>query len=71
MTTTTENEARADRVSRALDKAGDTYDADREAAAVDMMTDLLHMLDRWYGVEPEAAHRMAWHHFQAEKAEEA
>jgi hypothetical protein len=65
----TENERRADRASRTLDKAGDAYSSDREEAAVDLMTDVLHMLDAWYGVEPEEAHRRAWHHFQAEKAE--
>lgn len=67
--TTTENEARADRAARTLDKAGDAYPDDREASAVDLMTDLLHMLDHWYGIEPEDAHRMAWHHFQAERNE--
>ena len=65
--TQTENEARAERAARTLDKMGDDYSSDREEAAVDLMTDLLHMLDEWYGTEPEAAHRMAWHHFMAER----
>lgn len=65
----TENEARADLAARALDKMGDDFSDDREEAAIDLMSNLLHMLDRWYGIEPEAAHRMAWHHFAAEKHE--
>ena len=69
--TMTENEARADLASRALDKMGDDFSTEREEAAIDLMTNLLHMLDQWYGVEPEAAHRMAWHHFVAEKEEAA
>jgi hypothetical protein len=69
MTTYTENEVRGERAARTLDKAGDAYPDDREASAVDLMTDLLHMLDIWYGVEPEAALRSAWHHFMAEREE--
>ena len=69
MTTLTENETRANRATLALDRMQDAYSSDREEAAVDLMTDILHMLDEWYGVEPEVAHRMAWHHFIAEKAD--
>ena len=46
---------------------GDDYSSDREEASVDLMADLLHMLDQWYGIEPEDAHRMAWHHYIAER----
>ena len=66
---TTANEARAELAARALDKMGDDFSSDREEAAVDLMANLLHMLDAWYGVEPEAALRSAWHHFMAEREE--
>jgi len=69
MTTYTENEVRGERAARTLDKMGDDYSSDREEAAVDLMADLLHMLDAWYGIEPEDAHRMAWHHFIEEREE--
>jgi U3 small nucleolar ribonucleoprotein component len=67
MTTQTENETRANRATLALDRMGDDYSSDREEAAVDLMTDLLHMIDKWYGIEPESALRSAWHHFMAER----
>ena len=66
------NFQRADRAYNTLltYQQRDGGDEDTETAIVDLMTDLLHMLDLYYGTKPEAAQRMAWHHFVAEKHEE-
>lgn len=66
--TTTENERRAERAYRAL-LYFDHEENEREDAAVDLITNLLHMLDLQYGLEPHDALRIAWDHFTAEKVE--
>lgn len=66
----TTNESRADRATRALDKAGDTYPSDREEAAVELMTDVLHMLNLYYGLEPVEALGSAWIVFINERGKE-
>jgi len=71
MTTYTKNEVRGNRAVLALDRMGDDYSSDREEAAVELMADILHMLDAWYGMEPEAALRSGWHHFMAERGTHA
>ena len=43
------------------------HEEEVETAAVDLMADLLHLLDRDYGITPEDAHARAWEHFIAEK----
>jgi hypothetical protein len=64
----TENERRADRAYRALLMVGEDGN-EVEENAVDLITDILHMLDLQYGLEPADAQRMAWHHFIAERDE--
>lgn len=64
--TATENEQRAERAYRAV-LAYREEGAEIEEAAIDLMTDILHMLPA-YG-DPEAAHRIAWHHYVAEMEE--
>lgn len=41
---------------------------DIRAAAVDVLTDILHALNR-YGFDAEGAHAMAWCHYMAEQHE--
>lgn len=62
----TTNEQRAERAYRAV-IAYKEEGTSIEEATVDLMTDLLHMLEDY--ADPEDAHRMAWHHYQAEIAE--
>lgn len=63
MSTQTTNEERAERAYRAV-LAYREEGTDIEEAAIDLMTDILHMLPA-YG-DPESAHAIAWHHYIAE-----
>ncbi len=66
------NEQRAERGRRALDYYAQ-YKQEREdfeTDAIDLMADLLHVIEDQTGTHAEDAHRMAWHHYVAERAEE-
>jgi hypothetical protein len=76
MPETPDNEARASRGWDAIHWYASLHgldtrdDDDHRAAAVDLLTDVLHGIERFSGWGTEEAHRMAWHHYVEELAEE-